>query len=268
LKAFEMNQPGGLRRRFTVAGALALAVGVTAAALVIGSNPGDPRRTVQISASDAVASVKRFVHDPSGLAVAGLRDGTTNRFYEVRSKTVEAAIDVNTGAVLSVMDATDMPTTSAVVLSSTDAAAAAAAFAAANGINVGGLTQTVELLDHGDTQEYAVTWTERVNGVLTPTSRSISVNPATGKVYAFSAFDRPYTAPPVPKLSESAAADAARAAVADTEARIDSTDLLIAFDASGAQHLDYQMHVTLSSGFFATVRVDAVTGAASVVTRG
>ncbi len=263
-----------MRRRFlhrqTVAALVVTAtITVAAVAAVAGANPGDPRRAVRVDASFAKAAVSQLTHDQGDLRVIGLRDGAAHRYYEVQSATVDAAVDAYSGDVLALALAGDMPTTPTVVISDQDAVASALGYATATGLDVGGLQESVALIDHGDSKEYAVTWTEVLHGVRTPRSVRISVNPATGVVYAFLNFTRPYVDPPVPTITEAAAVEAACALLAAPDDAVATvTGLAITFDANGAQHLMYEVHLVVLGGFYTNVQVDAKDGRAVIITRG
>ena len=113
-----------------------------------------------------------------------------------------------------------------------------------------------------------MTWTARIDGVRAPTVVRISVNPSTGKVYAFLNFDRPYVRPPAPKITEADAEAAARALIEAPDAVVTSSDLAIAFDANGVQQLVYEIKLTTTGGFYTNIRVDAASGGATVLSQG
>ena len=264
-----MRTPLISRRRAWAAGALAFGLSIVAiSAAALASNPGDPRRAVRVDNATALAAVRQFVPDPAGLEVVGLKDGATHRFYAIQSAKVDAAVDAYTGVVLTLAETDDMPTTATVAIGDSDAVNAAAAYAKSNGITIDGLTQSIELLDHGDSKEYVVTWMAWANGVRTPTLRSFSVNPETGKVYAFRNFDRPYVTPPVPRLAKAAAEAAARTAIGAPDAVVAKSGLAIFFDANGVQQLAYEIELTTTGGFYTNLQVDASSGTVTVVSRG
>ena len=256
------------RRPIGIALLIAIVIVVAAVAVATAADPGDPKRVVRVQDVQAIASVRRLVADPAGLAVVGLQDGDAHRFYVIQSPRVQAAVDAYSGAVLSMAETDDMPTTPNVSVSEVDALGRADAYARANGIAVSGMTRSIELIDHGDTKEYAVTWTERVNGARSPALRRISLNPATGEVFAFRNFDRSYVPPPEPKVSAAAADSAARAAIGHPDATVTDTDLAIWFDNNGVQQLVYEISLATTDGFVAIVRVDALSGVATIVGRG
>jgi hypothetical protein len=252
------------------AGAGLLALGVTVVILALGarSTAHDPETTVRVTAADALATVQRLVPDDHGLVVTGPEAGISYRFYLVESKDVHAAVDASTGVILSFTDTLLMPTSALVAISPEEALADATAYLATQGVSLDGLGPSTELLDHGDTKEYAVTWTGRVNGVRLPTLRRVSVDPGSGRVYGYSSFDKPWATPPAPRLTATEAEMAARRAINDAGATVTSTDLAITFDAGGSQLLVYELDLTTSNGFYAKVQVDAMTGTATVTGRG
>jgi Peptidase propeptide and YPEB domain len=108
----------------------------------------------------------------------------------------------------------------------------------------------------------------RVNGARVPHRVEVSIDPVTGAVYAFALYDRPFASSPPPALTPQAAASAARQEEKDAGAKVTSTDLAIDFDAAGAQVLVYELDLTRTDGFYVKVRVDALSGAVTVMGRG
>lgn len=106
------------------------------------------------------------------------------------------------------------------------------------GIPTDGLEATFELLDHGDTSEFQVVrFAGRVSGARTPNVRVVSVDPGTGRVCGFVRVDHSFAPPPAPRLTADDSLAVARGPVADVQAKVTSTDLLIVFDGTGTQHL-------------------------------
>jgi hypothetical protein len=247
-------------------GAVALAALLLAAATA--ASPGDQLKAVRVSQADAVSAVRRLAPTHAGLVAGSPQDGVAHRFYAVQDATVVATVDAYTGAVLAYTDTSLLPTSAAVQVSADQAQGIAASYLSKQAIPTDGLQPAVELLDHGDFKEYRVTWSGRANGALTPNMREVSVDPATGAVFAFEDFERPFATPPDPKLSPADAAAAARGLVGDPGASVTAADLAVAFDPSGAQLLVYRVHLTLSDGYFAYIQVDAASGAATMLGKG
>jgi hypothetical protein len=161
-----------------------------------------------------------------------------------------------------------MPASPTVKLTKDEALAAATAWLASHGITTTGLAPTTTLMDHGAIQEYALDFEGRVHGARVPHRVNVSINPATGAVYAFVLFTRPFVTPSAPTLTIAEATSAARGEEHDPDAKVTSTDLAIAFDAAGTQILVYEVGLTRTDGFFVKVQVDALSGAVTVLGRG
>ena len=221
-----------------------------------------------ITEAQAIAAVRAFAPEASGLHVSGTETFSMGPAYRVESADVNATVDRATGMVTSILLMGAEPTAATVVLRAADALAAAAAFLAQHGVDVTGLTPTVTLLDHGDTQEYQIVYMAQANGVQLPTRVNLSVNPTSGTVYGFLQFRESVGPIPSPKLSLDDAIAAARAEEQDPGLTITTSDLAIVKDATGTQQLAYELRATRSDGFFVWLNVDAITGAVAVMGRG
>jgi len=254
-------------RRVTGFGAALVVVAVVIVAFVV--RPGSA--PVPVTGAQAIAIVQAFDPQATGLAVTGTQTLPGGPAFSVESKDVSAVVDVATGRILSFLDFTAMPVPTgapSATMTGAQALKAATSYLLGHAVSIEGLQPAVEFLDHGDTQEYAVTWTGHIGGVRVPTNVQVSVDPATGNVYGFLQFTRSYASPPTPKLTVDEAAGAARALLRDPGAKVTASDLAIAFDAVGNQILAWQLDLTLSDGFFAKVQVDALTGSSVVTARG
>jgi hypothetical protein len=221
-----------------------------------------------LTEAQAVALVQAIDPTKSGLAVTGTQTLPTGPAFVVDSKDIHAIVDAGTGTIVSYLDSAAMASNATVAITPDEAVALATAYLRRHSISTDGLQPAVELMDHGDTKEYAVAWTGRVNGVRVPTKRDVSLDPVTGRVYAFAQYGRAFVAPPAPTLTEAMAVAAARALLRDPTAKVTASDVAIAFEAAGAQLLVYELNLTLTDGFVASVQVDAITGAATVTGRG
>jgi hypothetical protein len=107
-----------------------------------------------------------------------------------------------------------------------------------------------------------------MNGALVPDYQSVSVNPETGAIFAYSNFSRAYNPPPTPAIDrESAEAIAKQQVDAAQPWRTRSVELMVDFDEAGVQQLIWS--VALDDGrMSAAVEVDAMTGVARIVGRG
>lgn len=108
----------------------------------------------------------------------------------------------------------------------------------------------------------------RVNGARILHRVNVAIDPATGAVFAFVLFARPFVTPPTPKLTGDQAVVAARGEEGAPAAKVTSTDIAIDFDAAGTQVLVYEQDLTRRFGFYVKVRVNALTGAVTVLGRG
>ncbi len=184
-----MNASAGLiqgARRLTALGFLAV---VLAACAVDRPTPmaGSPTAaTLALDAEMAIALVRPYL--PAGseeTLTATLDSGAARAFFEVRGTDVSAGVDATTGLVMTVLRLDLLPDTPMVSRIPVQAQEAAAAFLTEHGIPFGGMDAAVELIDHGATKEYRVTWTRTENGILLDDERQVSVNPATGAVFGF-----------------------------------------------------------------------------------
>ncbi len=221
-----------------------------------------------ITEAQAIAAVQAFAPNASGLHVTRSEVVPSGRSYRVQSEGILAEVDEATGQVRMFLDNAAMPDSTSVRLTKDEALAAATAWLAGHTVSTSGLSPTVTLRDHGSTQEYAVDFGGRVNGARVPHRVSVSINPLTGAVYAFVLFTRPFVTPPAPTLTVAQATAAAREEEKDPRAKVTSSDLAIAFDASATQILVYELDLTRTDGFYAKVQVDALTGAVTVLGRG
>lgn len=230
--------------------------------------PDEEPTSSPITSAQAVAAVKAFAPTATGLEVTEDEEPGLPPAYRVTSDDIIAMVDEVTGRVTMFLDNRAMPTSPAVNLQTDAALAKATAWLAAHMVDTAGLTPTAELIDHGSTQEYQVVLQARMDGVRLPHRIDVSVNPATGDVYGFVLFSRAYTPPPKPVLTRDQAIAAAREEEADPDAKVTATDLAVAFDATGAQLLVYELDLTRTDGFYVKVQVDAITGTVAVIGRG
>jgi hypothetical protein len=221
-----------------------------------------------ITEAQSIAAVQAFAPQASGLHVSGTDTFSMGPAYLVESVGLTATVDQATGVVTSIIFNGAMPTAATVVLKPADALAAAAAFLAQRGVDVTGLTPTVTLLDHGDTQEYQIVYMAQANGVQLPTRVNLSVNPTSGAVYGFLQFRQSVGPIPSPKLTLDDAVAAAKVEENDPGLKITSSTMAVVKDASGAQELVYQLEATRSDGFYVMLNVDALSGSVAVMGRG
>ena len=121
----------------------------------------------------------------------------------------------------------------------------------------------MELLDHDSFSEYRVTWSRRVNGATAPYIRVVSINPATGDVFALVDIHRDYGNPEAPAVSRDQAVAIAKRELEPT-ARLVSSDLAVVFSPKGVQGLAWNLQFVegdeggYSIGRF--VAIDALSG--------
>ena len=221
-----------------------------------------------VTADQAVAIVQAFAPTATGLHMTQTDSFSMGPSYRVESDDITATVDQATGLVTSFVDNAKMPTTSTVKLKPEEATAAAATWLASHAIDTSGLTSSIKLLDHGDTQEYQVELRGIVNGVRVPHVLDLSLDPATGTVYALLQLVRPFSPPPAPKLTLDQAVTAAKAEERDTGLTVTSSDLAVAFDDTGSQQLVYELQVTRTDTAVTFLDVDALTGAVTVTGAG
>jgi hypothetical protein len=221
-----------------------------------------------ITEAQAIAVVQAFAPHATGLQVTESDTVPAGRSYRVQSADIMAEVDQATGEVRMFIDNAAMPTSTVVKLTKDEALMAASAWLTSHGVATTGLSPTTTLMDHGSTQEFAVDFGGRVNGARIPHRVNVSIDPATGSVYAFVLYTRPFVTPPAPKLTADAAAAAARNEEQDPGANVTATDLAIDFDAAGTQELVYELDLTRTDGFYVKVQVDALTGSVTVMGRG
>jgi hypothetical protein len=220
-----------------------------------------------MSAEDAIASVLRFAPDATDLRASAVQSGANGPFYTVDGPDVHANVDALTGLVGTVFLDRLAPDDATVAISEAEALLAARQFLDSKGISVAGPAPTVELRDHGETNEYLAVWQHRINGALVPDSLRVSVNPKTAAIFSLVRISRPYAAPPQPVVTLDQAIAAARVAAGLAAAEVEASDLVVAFAADGSQRLVWQ--IALRSGIEAAfVEVDAIDGQAVVTGRG
>jgi hypothetical protein len=247
-----------------------VAIGTLAlAGLAIGAASGatDPRMAVNVTSATAVSAVARLT-GAVDLAATGPFTAVDHRYYAVDGKNVHANVDAFTGAIRTLALLANAPTGTDVAVAKADAAASAAAFLDAYGISTAGLSATVKFVDHGSMTEFVVTYERRVNGALVPDTRSVSINPATGAVFGLTTFSRVYVDPPKATITLDEATKAGLDVAGMTDGQLVHSDLVVTFDAAGAQLLVWRLELVGSDGGAAAVQVDALSGAGQLLGRG
>jgi hypothetical protein len=260
----------------------ALVAPLTVVAMSTSSISRDPLRSVAISPADAAQrftaalgqnkGVLAAATSPGAPRVSAAIDGAFETFYQVDSPEGSGFVDVHSGRIIGMAYLGSLPTTKQVLISSAQAEQIAGDFLTSLAVPTTGLTAVVTLVDHGDSCEYQVAWTEHVGDVLVPDNRSVSVNPETGVVFGFQDHRHPYSQPAAAKVSKAAAIATAISTVAPDGDATATADLQVVFDLSGNQYLLWQVEVTSYIGppsssirpsDLTLVRVDAISGSAS-----
>ncbi len=250
----------------TLAASFALAGGV---AIVAGANPSPAAPPEPgIGRDAAVARVRMLVPDAADLHASDMQGSGVNKFYPVDGKGIHANVDAETGRVRTLFVADHAPTVATVGIVPGQALAIAKAYLRDHAISEVGNAPEVTLIDRGDTKEYVVEWRTRVNGAWAPDTRAVSVNPATGEVFALQNQSRSYSPPPTANVAQAEAVEAAAAALGWDQPIVRDAELYVSFDDQGSQRLVWLVRlVRLGGGSSASVFVDAMTGAAVVDSR-
>ena len=215
------------------------------------------------------------------LAASGPTDGAYFRYYTVSGQDVFATVDVRDSHVAQLLllhrAPTSRPTTT---ITPQQASSVASAYLAARNISTIGLTMTLSLQDHGDSETYVVAWQRIVNGAEVPDSREVEMDAGTGIVFRLHNITRPYAVPSPAVVGRDLAISNAGVAVAQTTSAaptsavlvaraftVVSSDLRVVFAAAGVQQLIWQIGLKSTSDYF-LVNVDAATGNATVIGRG
>jgi hypothetical protein len=236
----------------------------------IGSAP-PPTATpapTEITEAQAVAAVQAFVPQVKGLHVTGSDTSSSGPVYRVEAENVSAIVVKATGQVMSVLLLGAMASAPTVVLKPDQALAAATAYLAKHNVDATGLTGTVELLDHGEFQEYQITFLAVVNGVQLPDRVNVSVNPITGEIFSFGQYRHDIGPVPSPRLSLEDATAAAKAEEKDPGLTVTASTLAVVLNDAGTQQLVWELDATRSDGFYVKLNVDAISGAVTVTGRG
>ena len=206
--------------------------------------------------------------DAANLKSSALQMANSGRFYAVDGDGIRANVDADTGRVRTLFIARLAPAAATISISPGQALAAAKAYLKVNRITEVGQAPTVTLVDRGDTTEYVVEWRTRVNGAWVPDTRSVSVNPATGEVFALQNQARAYETPPTALVSESKASQRAAAALGWDSPILQSAELYVSYDKQGPQRLVWVIKLADLGGHSASVFVDAMSGEPVVDSRG
>jgi hypothetical protein len=206
------------------------------------------------------------------LVVSDPIDGAFARFYQVVGERVVANVDAHDGRISTILLTDNSTSGPEIKITSDQALATGRAFLDDHGFPWQGLRETVELRNHGESNEYVITWEHWEGDVLTPDYRMVGINAATGRVFRYADVQRPYVLPGEPKVARAAALVAAAEASGFGGAGIvTKSELRIVFDYAGAQRLVWWVYLdgpvpgAPDLVAHALVEVDAMTGTATVL---
>jgi hypothetical protein len=247
---------------------VALALLPTACAAQPSASPD--LQAVNISTQQAIDAVKAFVPDAANLTVEPPSDSVFHRFYVVQGADVVATVDAFDGRVTTLTLQDSLPVGNAVALTPEQAQERAASYLTAHGLPIDGLRPSIQLTEHGDFSEYDVTWQGYVGEIVVPDTRSASVDPSSGTVFAFTDLRRPYAAPPQPVIGRDDAIARAKASVAGPTFQsptVDGAALKVDFAPDGTQLLVWE--IGLSEGdSHVLLHVEALSGAVTFIGAG
>ncbi len=257
------------KRVILAASAAMVLVGLISVAAAWSLDTSDPRRMPAVSEGDAVAAVRAFAPSARDAKAEGTIDGALGRAYQVSGSDVRALVDVADGRVVlyqrpSAVAAVEADGPRPEFVNPAEALAAAASFLEAHKVSVSGLgAPDVELLDHGASVEYVITWQKtNADGVLLPDSRTVRVNPISREVFSYLDLQRPFVAPGLAQVSSDEAVRVARGSSGDGE--VQASRLAVSFDAAGHQMLIWRItfeKTTVEGAHVAwVVMVDASSG--------
>jgi len=234
--------------------AIGIAAGVSILSLVaiaVSANSGDPIRVVTLSPAQAVAKAIDFAGAAAGsvgpsLSASSPIDGVVDRYYEIKGQGLSAAVDAHDGHILSLLLTERVPQPGPVAIASATAQASAEQFLDDRGLPRDGYQEQVNLVSHGDSSEFVVTWQRFVGSVEVPDSRTIGVDAGNGLVFRYADTQRAFSSPPPPQVDQRTAINEALAATnLMGPVQVDGAQLLVDFSPEGAQRLVW--HVALSS---------------------
>lgn len=255
-------------------GALAVAGGIRTAGAA-----GDAEKTVLISKSEARDQVAAFAElSASTLSASDPIDGAFDRFYRVTGPNLSATVDVHDGSITTLVLGGIVVPNGDVRTTEDDAQAIARDYLDAHDVLHDGMAQRVEVLDHGESVEYLISWERIEDGVIVPDIRQVGIDASSGRVFRYHNMYRPYDPPGKPSVDEaSAVSDAKDTIYLGEKATVQKVELRVQFDPAGVQYLVWQIYLDgpipeqpKDQNFVAhyIVQVDAMTGKAQIVGQG
>jgi len=220
-----------------------------------------------ITSEQAATSAAKFAGVPS--MSAQLAIGPSGRsWYQATAADAVAFVDGESGVVLEVVLADQMPNDATVRVATVHARAVAEAFLRHAGLGTYDLAESAQVVNGGGVAAYQVSWLDS-GAVATPRLR-ILVNPSTGAVFAFADLrSQPNLTPPI--IGRTRATELAIGALGIAGETVTSAELAMTFTESG-QESTWQVGLGIPSATQADVyergalvSVDAVTGLATIV---
>jgi hypothetical protein len=268
------------RRALVVGATTGLVTGILFSVALAGGAM-DEARTTAISKEQAVANVTSFVGqaaDAKDMVISEPIDGIVGRFYQVDGPEVSASVDAHTGAITSILFTLLVPVAGTVTIDAAEAIQTATKFLEIRHVSAFDFTESVRLVNHGESSEYVVSWERRVGEILVPDSMTVGIDAATGQVFRFLSLHRDYVDPGLPSIGEKAAIElGVKASDLEGPIVVDEARLRIAFNEVGTQRLVWEVFLSAARPTneeepmgisHAIVEVDATSGNAVVVGRG
>jgi hypothetical protein len=241
----------------------AIVLGILAASIGVRVSTGAADPHAVLVSSDQAVTIARAFGVSGPFSTVELSPGSYHQEWELIGREATVIVDAFDGRVTMLGLSATSPQGRDVQVDAAAAEQIARRFLDRHVISVEGMTSTTELKDHGQTVDYRVTWTRRINGALVPVGRVVGVNPATGEIFSFSSYSDPFTPPPPPAISE---ADARTRAIAKvgTGATATGAELVVGTQPGTGRVFAWLVEID-HDGWHSLVQVDAMTGAASVI---
>ena len=272
-----------MRRRLWVGASVIAAVAAVSAVIGLSGQQtgdataqGDPEKAIVVSKAAAIDSVAAFAGvSASKLSASNPVDGKYDRFYLITGPTLSATVDVHDGSVTTLVLDGIVVLNAGAAATHDNALSTAREYLDSHAVGHQGMTETIEVIDHGESTEYLFTWQRYVDGVIVPDIRQVGIDAASGQVFRFHNISRPYEPPAQPTIPRSDAIEAAReASFLGDQARVRNVELRVEFDATGRQYLAWNVYLDgpvaeqqegqhLEAHFL--IEVDAATGEARIV---
>lgn len=159
-----------------------------------------------VGADIAKEKVQEFVNDPSvNIVFQNSEHLNQGDYYVFSTGNGQAYVNMYTGVVERASFADARESFGEIRLESAGAEMVARGYAEEKYCGFADMNmQLIEshLRGHGDAgSEYSFIWREKINGILTPNTVVISVNPTSGEIISYMGIQREITCPPEPEIS-------------------------------------------------------------------